>query len=426
MDKFPPPNYIMVPSKLPGFEIYAPAEKKEKVQTITEFKCPNCGAVTAYSIKQSGLICEHCGYQEKVQATVVGKAAEENEFSMANLKRASHGWGRERKDLRCLSCGAEINIPPDSMAATCTFCGSNKVVQASANQNNLRPKYLVPFKVDQEKCHQIAREWVGKSWMVPKTMKNYNSFDPFIAIYLPYWTFDADTKASWRAEVGHTVNESYYDSSTKSMKTRTKIEWRWESGVAGVNVDDLLITGTERVSARHLGNVGSFNLSAMVNYQPDFLAGLQAKGYDRTLEQAWELAREVMRESTKKACMKQASTDMIRNFSMNMTSSNESWRYILLPVFLAAYRFNEKIYKAVVNGQTGTISGQRPVDWKKVWLVLGLIMIPGLISGFAGLAAIASSSGDNLLLGVVLFGIMIGCVIAVINILVNANKEGAE
>lgn len=422
MKPFPPPNYVQVKSLLPGFEVYVPAQEKTK-EEIQEFKCPNCGAVTSYSINQAGLACEHCGYQEKVLADVVGTQAEQFEFSLDNLAKATHGWGEERKELKCLSCGAEIAIPAESMAATCAFCGSNKVVQASASQDQLRPKYLIPFKIDTQKCKQIAREWLSKSWMVPKELKNYASMDGFTAIYLPYWTFHAITKASWQAEVGHQVSERYYDSSSKSWKTRTKTVWRWESGNAGLDIADLLVAGTERVSARHLGNVDHFDLSDIVTYAAVYLAGMQAKGYDRPLEPAWEIARDVMREKTKTACISQASTSQVRNFSMKLNFSDESWRYLLLPVYLAAYQFNGKTYHAIVNGQTGEISGQRPVNWQKIWLVIAMILVPGALTGLVGLL-ISTSSENGFLIGILGFAMLVIGVIVAIVILVNANKEG--
>jgi len=422
MEKFPPPNYVSVKSQLQGFEVYAPAQKVEE-KDVLEFKCPNCGAVTAYSIGQEGLACGHCGYQEKVQANVVGTQAEEFEFSLDNLARAAHGWGDERKDLKCLSCGAEIAIPAGSMAATCAFCGSNEVVQASASKDQLRPKFLIPFKIDTQKCNQIAREWLGKSWMVPKELKNFAAMDKFIAIYLPYWTFHACTNATWQAQVGHQVSERYYDSSSKSWKTRTKTVWRWESGRARLDIDDLLVAGTERVSARHLGNVDHFDLSAIVTYSAEFLAGLQAKGYDRPLETAWEIARDVMREKTKAACIGQASTSQVRNFSMKLDFSDESWRYLLMPVYLAAYQFNGKTYHAIVNGQTGEISGQRPVNWQKIWLVIAMILAPGAMAGLVGLIS-TTASGDGTLVGLLGFALLVIGIIISIVILVKADKEG--
>ncbi|MBW6473431.1 MAG: hypothetical protein K0B14_09930, partial [Anaerolineaceae bacterium] len=311
------------------------------------------------------------------------------------------------------------------LATSCAFCGSNKVVQASANKEQLRPKFLVPFKIDPQKCQKIAREWMGSSWMVPKELKRFAAMDSFTAIYLPYWTFHAITNASWKAEVGHRVSERYYDGSSKSWKTRTKIVWRWESGNAGLDIDDLLVAGTERVSTRHLGNVDHFNLSEMVAYAPVFLAGLQAKGYDRPLEPAWEIAREVMREKTKGACIRQASTSMVRNFSMKMDFSDESWRYLLLPVYLAAYQFDAKTFHAIVNGQTGKISGQRPVDWKKIWLVIALLFSPGLLMSLIGFI-LASSSGEGYLLGFTGLFFLFVALIAAVFIFVKAGNEGKE
>jgi hypothetical protein len=258
---------------------------------------------------------------------------------------------------------------------------------------------------------------------VPKELKNYASMDGFTAIYLPYWTFHAITKASWQAEVGHQVSERYYDSSSKSWKTRTKTVWRWESGNAGLDIADLLVAGTERVSARHLGNVDHFDLSDIVTYAAVYLAGMQAKGYDRPLEPAWEIARDVMREKTKTACISQASTSQVRNFSMKLNFSDESWRYLLLPVYLAAYQFNGKTYHAIVNGQTGEISGQRPVNWQKIWLVIAMILVPGALTGLVGLL-ISTSSENGFLIGILGFAMLVIGVIVAIVILVNANKEG--
>jgi len=423
MEKFPPPNYVQVESKLTGFEIYAPIPEKHEEKEIQEFKCPQCGAVTAYAIGQSLLACEHCGYQETIQSQVLGRAAEQSEFSLENLAKAAHGWGDDRKELKCLSCGAEIAIPAGSMAATCTFCGSNKVVLGTLSNDQLRPKFLIPFKIDPSKCQQIAREWLGSNWMVPKELKQFAAMDAFSSIYLPYWTFHAFTNATWQAEVGHHVSERYYDASSKSWKTRTKIVWRWESGQAGLEINDLLVAGTERASARHLANIDQFHLNEIVAYTPEFLAGMQAKGYDRQLEPAWEIARGVMREKTKDACIRQASTSMVRNFSMKLDFSDESWRYLLLPVYLAAYQFDGKTFHAIVNGQTGDISGQRPVDWKKIWLVIALILAPGVLAGLVGLLSMSTSEiGTTIGLAGFVF-LMIGLVISIV-ILVKADKEG--
>ena len=100
-----------------------------------------------------------------------------------------------------------------------------------------------------------------------------------------------------------------------------------------------------------------------------------------------------MREKTRQACYSQASTPKVRSFSMELDFSEESWRYILLPMYVAAYRFQDKIFQVMLNGQTGRIAGQRPVDWNKIGLVRALIVAPGLLLCLLGLLTLLIGVG---------------------------------
>ncbi len=92
-----------------------------------------------------------------------------------------------------------------------------------------------------------------------------------------------------------------------------------------------------------------------------------------------------MRAETRSACRSQASSSQIRNFSMSLDFADESWRYVLMPVYLAVYNYEGETYQVMVNGQTGDIAGQRPVDWTKVWLVVAALLAPGVLLGILGL-----------------------------------------
>ncbi len=380
---FPPANFIPAESAVEGIEIYRPAPEEVDHREVVEFKCPQCLAVTAYSAADGGLTCTYCGYYEPPQKAVVGKGAEEFEFTVQTLERAAQGWGQARKELQCQGCGAYTSVPPDTLTHTCPFCGSNKVIQREAPQDTLRPRFLIPFKIETDTCHQKTREWLGSSWMTPGSLKRLARVAEFTGMYLPFWTFDSITDADWKAEVGHTKTERYY--SNGEWKTRTKTVWKWESGHAHLVHDDLLVEGTARVSAVLLARVKSYNLRHLAPYEATYLAGLHAQSYDVPLEAAWENARHDMRERTRRACRAQASTNKIRNFSMKLDFSDESWRYILLPVYLATYRYQDQSYQVMVNGQTGVVAGQRPVDWVKVWLAVFGLLSPGLTLGVIGI-----------------------------------------
>jgi len=144
-------------------------------------------------------------------------------------------------------------------------------------------------------------------------------------------------------------------------------------------------------------------MSGLVNYDPDYLAGSIAQAYDIELEHAWRLGRKSFREITRRACRNQASSSKIRNFSMELEFHDESWRYILLPVLMASYQFDNQTQRIVINGQTGKIFGQRPVDWRKVRnasLASGVPPILAFItSGILNLAGAAEAAGVAFMAG---------------------------
>jgi ribosomal protein S27AE len=403
---FPPANFIATTSAVDGIEVYMPAPpESEKQREVIEFHCPQCGAGTAYSAADGALTCTHCGYYEPPRKPVVGKGAEEFEFTVETLERAAHGWGEVRKELQCQGCSAYTSVPPDMLTHSCPFCGSNKVIQRHAPQDVLRPRFMIPFKVENERCRQIVKEWLGSSWLTPAALRQAARTDNFSGVYLPFWTFDAVTRADWRAEVGHRKTERYY--SGGKWQTRTRIVWRWENGHVKQVMDDLLIRGALHLSELHLGQIKKdYDLSALAPYEPKYLAGFQAQAYSVPLEAAWATARQQMREQTRLACHSQASTSRIRNFSMNLDFSDETWRYILLPAYLSTYTYDGRTFQVMINGQTGAISGQRPVAWLKVWLVVAGLLSPGAALGLVGL--FYPSWSGLILAGFLLLAIAIG------------------
>jgi len=387
IESFPPPGYIPIESTIEGIKVYKiEPQETESLKEVVDFDCPQCGATTAYSIHDEGLSCAHCGYYEAPSKKIVGKGAQEFEFTVKTMERSAQGWGEVRREIDCQNCGAQTSVPIESLSHTCVFCGSNKVIQRQASQDSLRPRFLIPFKIETLQCKEIAHEWLGSEWMLPSKLREISDNVDFQGIYLPFWTFDSRTYADWKSEVGHQKTERYFKDG--EWKTRTVIEWRWESGKVEKNFDDLVINGTDRLSELHFEKIKNFNLEALSEYESKFLAGMKAKSYDITLKDAWEKSRHKMRDITRIACRNQASTPRIRNFSMSLDFREESWRYILLPIYLAAYEYAGKPFQVMINGQNGSISGQRPVDWTKVWLVIAAILSPGLLLGIIGLITI--------------------------------------
>lgn len=410
----PPAGYQQVASTVPGITVFAPAPEQpaEKAAPVS-FKCPNCGASTRYDVAAGGVACEYCGYVAPAEAEQVGRRAEEYEFTLETLNRAEQGWGIERRELHCENCGANLSIPDGALAVTCPFCASNSVNVRAAEVQQLRPRFLVPFKVQPDQVRIRAKEWLGRGWMHPPELSQAAILDRFTGIYLPFWTFDSRIVADWRAEVGHPHTERYYDHGSKSWKTRTVIRWRWEKGRVQVDVDDLLVSGSSQLSHRILGELHPFDLHELVTYAPDYLAGWQAQAYDITLPDAWETGKSLIRERGKDACYADINSSHVRNFSMTADLADESWRYLLLPVYVAAYRFENRTYQVMVNGQTGEVAGQKPVAWWKIWLAIGLLLLPGAGLGLISLPLILVGGFGVVTLMIALVLLVVGGAISV-------------
>lgn len=412
MNWTPPANYQQVESKLDGVTVFAPIPEEEKIPESQTFKCPQCGATTQYDPSAAGVKCTHCGYEQASTAKVVGQRAEESEFTMTTMQRELRGWGQERKELHCDSCGADISVVAKELSGTCPFCASNRVNVRTTSNEGLRPKFLIPFKIEPNLCGKIAKEWLGKGWMHPSDLSSSAGSTKFVGVYMPFWTFDARIGAAWEAEVGYERQESYYDSDDKTWRTRTVIDWKWEKGSVTVPINDMLGVGTTKVSAIIIEKLYPFNLDELTTYDASFLAGWQAQSYDIPLPTAWDAAKSRMREEAKKSCYSDAGSSHVRSFSMKADFGEETWRYVLLPVFIAAYRFQNKTFQIMINGQTGTVAGQKPVAWWKVWLVVIAIMTPGSCTSLIGLPLLLAGGVGliPLAIGGILF--IIGAVIA--------------
>jgi hypothetical protein len=377
-EKFPPAGYIAAESAVPGIDIWIPAPAgHEDHQTVVEFKCPRCAGDSAFSANSGVLECRFCGYQERPAGEVVGQAAEEQEFRVETLDAVKSGWGVERTEIVCQSCGTRETVPAGELTHTCAFCGSSRVVQAEVPTSVMRPSALIPLEIDQPHLEIILNDWFTDHWLLPKQLKNVVAAVDIKSIFIPFWTFDAQSRASWKAQVAHTRTTGH------GKNRRTHTEWRWESGHVSRVFDDHLISGSRKMNEKLLDKIDSFNLQGLVPYDPSFLAGSVAQAYEIELEQAWSAGRSTFREQVRKDCRRQASSPRMRNFSMDLEFSDESWRYILLPVMMASYRFNNKIYRIIINGQTGTIFGQRPIDWQKIRNIGLLTLIPTLLAFMA-------------------------------------------
>jgi hypothetical protein len=347
-----------------------PTEKP--VKSERRLKCDSCSAELSYDATTQKLKCGFCGFSKDVPAEM-GAIREHDLF--AGLSARPKGLGAEAtRSSRCQECGANVVFGDKVTATRCTFCGGSRVLEQSENQNALRPESLLPFAVDKKNANQHFSKWLGKLWFRPNDLKQLAKVQEVNGVYVPFWTFDADVDSRWTAEAGYyyyTDEEYTIQEQGKTVtKTRRIRHTRWERawGHRNDHFDDVLVCASKGLPPELAVKLRTFDTKLLVPYSPGFLAGWRAEEYAVDLQGGFSTARDTMSEAQEKRCGKDVPGDTQRNLSVNNTFSRVTFKHVLLPVWIAAYRYHDKVYRFLVNGQTGEVVGKAPWSWLKITL----------------------------------------------------------
>jgi predicted RNA-binding Zn-ribbon protein involved in translation (DUF1610 family) len=351
-----------------------------------KFPCPSCGSQMSFDAAQGILACAHCGNTMAVPttATAIREYDLEAALKQATAAPRETGYGGDKRSIKCKSCGAVNTVDASVVSTECPFCGSNQVVPQEQVAQVVKPESLLPFQVDQAKAVALFRKWLGSGFFRPTPVRRIarDAQARIHGMYLPFWTFDAFTSSWWEAEAGHYyyTTETYWDTDDKGQKvqrTRQVQHVRWEpaSGHLQLALDDVLVPATRNVDQSMIESIYPFDTKALVLYKPEFLAGWGAEAYTVDLPEAWKTGQGIMQETVNNACARQIPGDTYRNLRVDTAFSNMTYKHVLFPVWIASYRFNDKVYHFLVNGQTGEVRGQAPISWIRVILVIVVVLI---------------------------------------------------
>jgi len=257
------------------------------------------------------------------------------------------------------------------------------VVTDTGEFRHIKPKALLPFSLDERTAKQAMTDWLGKLWFAPNGLQDYaRKGRKLQGIYVPYWTFDADTKSTYRGERG----QVYYETRTvmrdgKSQQVQVaKVRWYPASGRVARFFDDVLVLGSRSLPKRFTDALEPWDLSELVPYSPEYLAGFQAEGYGIELDDGFAEARDKMDRVIARDVRFDIGGDRQRIHNIDTKLSDVTFKHILLPIYMAAYKYRGKSYRFVVNARTGRVQGERPYSpWKIAFAVtLALIIAAGV------------------------------------------------
>ncbi|MBQ9767264.1 MAG: hypothetical protein IJW37_04115 [Lachnospiraceae bacterium] len=344
----------------------------------TDRKCPMCGGVMDFDPKVGNLHCPYCDHVEEIlEETEEDTSAEELDFLSAE-NTSNCDWGVETKTVHCKACGGEMVYDALEIAGECPYCGSNQVMEANT-ENTLAPGGVCVFKLDAKQAAEKFKNWIKKRWFCPKEAKETAKPKDFKGVYLPYWTFDTQTTTRYTAEYG--INRQKKNSKGETV---TVTDWYHCSGVHKEFVDDQTVCGTTRHEQGLLNGILPFNTADNKAYKPEYVAGFASERYSIGLKDAWEKAKNLISARLKRnitqRIQSQYHADSVRSLRMSTGFGNIKFKYLLLPVWMACFKYKEKVYRFMVNGQTGKVSGKIPISPAKVAItVIGVIAVLALM-----------------------------------------------
>ncbi|WP_108869461.1 DNA helicase PriA [Aquimarina aquimarini] len=365
-------------------------EQKEK-KAVSEHKksCTNCGAELKYKPGTKHITCEYCGHHEEFTHATDG--FQELELKPYLQEMGSQSHSEKIMMLHCKNCGANQHIEENYKSLHCVYCTMPLIIEDAYKEDWILPGAILPFQFDQKKSHQIFSKWVKGLWFAPNNLKKA-TLDPqnTKGLYLPYWTFDAQLYANYRGERGdyYYVNVPYTTTvnGKQVSKTRRERRTRWSSASGNINgfVDDTLIKASHQNKNPIPRKISNWNLNSLESFNTGFLAGFVTEKYTIPLKDGHLSSTKEAERIADTWARQDIGGDTQRVHHIDMSLSQETFKHILLPVYISAYRFNGKKYNFFINGQTGAISGNRPYSfWKIFFFVLFIAAIIGAIIWFS-------------------------------------------
>lgn len=364
----------------------------EATQAVSdELACVGCGAILKFKPGTLHLSCEYCGSKNEIAPPEVAGKVEELSLGEYLQKNFETEETFTATAVKCESCGATSTLDASISSDKCPFCSAILVIKSGSVAKLHKPQYVLPFKLDHTHAKDNFAKWLRKLWFAPNDLKHYaNSAEKMNGMYLPFWTFDCNTDSSYSGQRGqhYYKTESYTANENGKTVTKTRqvqhTRWYPASGRVSNKFDDLLIEATGSLNKKMLRVLEPWDLANLMPYDDKFLSGFRTETYKTDVKTAYEDAKQRMEIEITKSIRQDIGGDAQRINFVNTAYDNPTFKHILLPVWISAFRYKEKVYQFLVNARTGEVIGARPYSAAKITLTVIAVVIIGVIIWWFG------------------------------------------
>lgn len=367
-------------------ETTAPAEPSMEEH---RFPCEACGADMRFEPGADRMVCDHCGNVAEIEGLGPSHWGIAEQDYRAALRRPDGLEQEVTRVLSCPNCAAQIEFSPEVHAAECPYCATPVVTDTGAHRH-IKPQAIAPFVLSEDAARRAMTAWLGRLWFAPNGLAAYaRKGRRMSGVYAPFWTYDAATRSRYSGERGtvyYTTRTVMRDGKPTTVRVQ-KVRWRRVSGAVARAFDDLLVLAARSLPKGLTDALPPWRLSDLVPYTPELIAGFRAEGYTVALEDGMDEARAEMDRMIARDVRFDIGGDRQRIHGIETQISDVTFKHILLPIWVAAYKYNGKSYRFVVNGQTGKVAGERPYS---IWKIAGAVVLGALLAGALGYVAAMS------------------------------------
>ena len=329
---------------------------------LQEFKCPCCDGAIEFNADVQKMKCPYCDSEFEMEA-LLAYDAELSSLPQEDMTWSTAAGGEwqegEADGLRiycCNTCGGEIVADETTGATHCPFCG-NPVVMMGQFAGNLKPDLVIPFKYDKKAAIAALQNHYKGKVLLPKVFKDENHIKEVKGLYVPVWLFDTEADAHVRYKA--TRIRHWSDSNYRYTETRHYSVTR----AGGIGFENVPVDGSTKMDDALMESIEPFHITDAVDFQTAYLAGYLADKYDVDSEASACRANERIKRSTEDAFASTvAGYSSVIPVSSNIRLNNGRARYALYPVWVLNTVWNGETFTFAMNGQTGKMAGDLPMD----------------------------------------------------------------
>ena len=345
--------------------------------------CNGCGALLHFAPGTHNLQCDYCGASNPIESKDDDGEIYSYDLEHFLTEIATAQPSDTLKQVSCKNCGSQTALDSFVTSDKCPFCTAPLVLLPEAGQQYVEPHYILPFAITQQQGIDAFKKWIKGLWWSPNDLgkKLVSDSTGLKGVYLPHWAYDVNTLTDYNGERGdyYYTTETYTETVDGKSQTRTRevrhTRWSYASGTIHCSFSDLMVPASTSLPEKTLNKLEPWKFSMLVPFDERYMSGFRSETYQLDPEQGFLKAAEQTVSTIDSSIRDDIGGDEQRIDSTDTDYLDKAIKYLMLPVWVSAYKYNNKVYQFTVNASTGEVIGQRPLSALKITLAVLFVIL---------------------------------------------------